>query len=157
MKRNFLILITLILTSFSIAFGQRVKNGKIEDEVWFTVRTINRHWAITENMDSLGMYIHPDMVIISPDSKERMKGKPAIMNSYRNYAQYAQTVSLKEFDPLVQLYNHNKVSIVTYYYELEIKDQEGKVHRFTGRDMYTLVKSRNKWLAVAQQYSPIPQ
>ncbi len=73
-------------------------------------------------MDSLGLYIHPDMVLINPETAERMQGKSDIIESYRSYANYAQTISLKESDPLILLYNGNETAIVTYYYDLKIKD-----------------------------------
>ena len=130
---------------------------KIKVDAWSAVTTINRHWAITENMDSLGLFIHSDMVIIFPDSKERMEGKSNIIESYRGYADYAQTIHFKETDPLIQLYNDNKTAIVTYYYDLEIRTPSGEIQKFTGRDMYTLIKEGNNWLAVAQHYSPMPK
>ena len=46
-------------------------------------------------MDSLGFFLHPDMVIISPDTKDRLKGKTNIIESYREYVDYAQTISLR--------------------------------------------------------------
>lgn len=130
---------------------------KIKEDAWNTVKTINRHWAITENMDSLGLFIHPDMVIIFPDSKERMVGKSEIIKSYQSYADYAQTISLKETNPLIQLYNENKTAIVTYYYELEMQIPNGETQKFAGRDMYTLINDKGRWFAVAQHYSPIPE
>jgi ketosteroid isomerase-like protein len=156
MSKN-LILFGLALFFFSSAFGQVDNTEKIKDNAWNTIKTINRHWAITENMDSLGLLIHPDMVIIFPDSNERMQGKSNIIESYSNYANYAQTISLIETDPLIQLYNENKTAIVTYYYDLEIKIPNGELQKFSGRDMYTLINEKGKWIAVAQQYSPMPK
>lgn len=157
MRKKYLILFGLTLNFISSGFSQGDNTGKIKDDVWNTVKTINHHWAITENMDSLGLFIHPDMVIIIPDSKERMKGKSKIIESYQSYAKYAQTISLQEKNPLIQLYNDNNTAIVTYYYDLEIKTPSGETQKFTGRDMYTLIFENGKWIAVAQQYSPMPK
>jgi hypothetical protein len=157
MRKRYLILFVLTFTFFSSGFCQIENSEKIKADVWNTIKTINRHWAITENMDSLGLFIHPDMVIIFPDSKERMQGKSKIIESYRSYANYAQTISMKETNPLIQLYNENITAIVTYYYDLEIKIPTGETQTFTGRDMYTLIYNNGKWIAVAQQYSPMPK
>ena len=156
MKIKYLLPIILVLIAFFSWYYLVNKTGTIKDEVWNTVKTINRHWAITENMDSLGLYIHPDMVLINPETAERMQGKSDIIKSYRSYADYAQTISLKESDPLILLYNGNETAIVTYYYDLKIKDPGEKLHRFKGRDMYTLIRDNGQWLAVAQHFSPMP-
>lgn len=126
---------------------------KTKREVWNTVKEINRHWAITENMDSLALFLHPDMVIFSPDGKERLVDKDSILQSYRNYIQYAETTSMVETEPLIQLYNDNKTAIVTYYNELKIKTQADDFQYFRCKDMYTLIYENNKWYVVAQHYS----
>jgi len=157
MRKKYLILFGLTLIFISSGFSQSDNTEKIKVDVWNTVKRINHHWAITEKMDSLGLFIHPDMVIIFPDSKERIQGKSKIIESYQSYANYAQTISLEETNPLIQLYNDNKTAIVTYYYDLEIKIPSGEIQKFSGRDMYTLIFDNSKWIAVAQQYSPMPK
>jgi hypothetical protein len=157
MRTKKLILFALTLISFLSGFSQVDNSEKVKADAWNAVKMINRHWAITENMDSLGLFIHPDMVIIIPDAKERMQGKAKIIESYRSYANYAQTISLIETDPLIQLYNDTKTAVVTYYYDLEIKIPSGEIQKFTGRDMYTLIYNKDMWIAVAQQYSPMPK
>ncbi|MDR2949263.1 MAG: nuclear transport factor 2 family protein [Prevotella sp.] len=122
-------------------------------EVWNTVKEINRHWAITENMDSLALCLHNEMVIFYPDRKERLVGKDSILQSYRKYTQYAETISMEETEPLVQLYNDNKTAIVTYYNDLKIKTQDGDIQSFRCKDMYTLIYENGRWYAVAQHYS----
>ncbi len=154
MKKH-LILTGLAFMLYTTVFCQNSNTEKAKTEAWNTVRTINRHWAFTENMDSLGLYLHPEMVLILPSSKERMKGKSVIIESYRKFTKIAKTISLKELDPLIQLYNNNTTAIVTFYYILEIKIADGEVQKFTGRDMYTLVKENNMWIAVAQHYSSV--
>ncbi|NUQ82409.1 MAG: nuclear transport factor 2 family protein [Bacteroidetes bacterium] len=146
----------LALTLYTSGHCQNLTDDEIKTEAWNTVKTINRHWAITENMDSLGLFIHPDMVIFLPDTPERMRGKASIIESYQSYANYAQTISFIETDPLIQLYNENKTAVVTYYYTLEFLTSAGETRRFNGRDMYTFIYDNGRWVAVAQQYTQIP-
>ncbi len=122
-------------------------------KVWNTVRSINRHWAITENMDSLGLFLHDDMVIFSPGGKERLQGKNNILSVYREYAQYAETISLSETEPVIQLYNDNKTAVVSYFSDFKIKIPGGEIQDFYCKDMYTLIFENKKWYAVAQHYS----
>lgn len=154
MKTSYLYFIGIALILSAPAFCQTESPEKME--AWNTVRTINRLWAITENMDSLGLYIHQDMVIFSPDSKDRLQRRTSIIDAYSQYAAYAQTVSFKEYNPMVQLYNNNQTAVVTYYYDLVIKTPTGETQKFNARDMYTLIRDQGRWIAVAQYYAPIP-
>jgi ketosteroid isomerase-like protein len=134
-----------------------VRNNETDDavkqNVWNTVKSINKHIAFTENMDSLALFLHDDMVIFYPETKNRSEGKENIIKSYKDYTSYAETIKLEETDPSIQLYNNNKTAIVTYYFDFVIKTPEGEIQTFLGKDMYTLVKENNKWYAVAQHYS----
>ncbi|WP_029904566.1 nuclear transport factor 2 family protein [Prevotella sp. 10(H)] len=128
-----------------------VNKQDIEKEAWNTVRNINRHWAITEDMDSLSMFIHPDMVLISPDGTTY--GKDSIIQAYRKYAEYAETISMEETEPMIHLYNDNKTAIVNYKNTLKIRTATDEIQSFSCRDLYTLIFENNKWIAVAQHYS----
>jgi ketosteroid isomerase-like protein len=125
----------------------------VKQNVWNTVRSINKHLAFTENMDSLALFIHDDMVMFYPGGKNRLEGKENIMKSYKDYTSYAETIKLEETDPKIQLYNNNKIAVVTYYFDFVIKIPKGEIQTFSGKDMYTLVKENDRWYAVAQHYS----
>jgi len=122
-------------------------------QVWNTVKTINYHWAITEDMDSLALYIHNDMIIYAPGNKELSQGKEHIIRLYKAYAESAETLDLKEEEPVIYLYNENKTAVVSYLATLKIMTSNGKVETFQVKDMYTLVYENGRWYAVAQHYS----
>ena len=154
MKRIYLIIILPLFAScINVQNNQNGTDDMIKQDIWNTVKNINRHWAFTENMDSLALFIHDDMVMFYPGPKDRLEGKKNIIKSYQEYASYAETVKLEEIEPKIQLYNNNKLAIVSYYGELVIKTQEGEVQTFSVKDMYTLINENDKWYAVAQHYS----
>lgn len=127
------------------------QGAQTAQEAWNTVRRINRHWAITENLDSLGLYLHPDMVLVSPDGM--VQGKNRILEAYRSYAAYAQTLEMEETKPVIQLYNGHKTAVVTYRNDLTIRTADNRIESFACRDMYTLIFEQGKWRAVAQHYA----
>jgi hypothetical protein len=131
----------------------RQTEENIKQTAWNTVKSINRHWAITENIDRLSLFLHDDMVIFSPGGKERVRGKDNIIKSYEDFARYSETVSLTETEPVIQLYNGNKTAVVSYFGDLTIKTSEDKIQSFSCKDMYTLVFENDRWQAVAQHYS----
>jgi ketosteroid isomerase-like protein len=140
---------------FCFLFGcnhVRQSDESIRPEAWNTVKSINRHWAITENMDSLRVFLHDDMVMFFPGGRERLRGKENIIQSYEDFARYSETISLNETEPVIQLYNGNKTAIVSYFGDLTIKTEWG-IQTFFCKDMYTLVFEDGRWQAVAQHYS----
>jgi hypothetical protein len=140
---------------FCFFFGccDNQSDEKIKQEAWNTVKSINRHWAITENMDSLRLFLHDDMVIFSPGGRERLRGKDNIIKSSEDFARYSETVSLSETEPVIQLYNGNKTAVVSYFGDLTIKTPDGEIQSFFCKDMYTLIFENGRWQAVAQHYS----
>jgi len=151
MKR---ILFFLFLPCFLLANALNTdeeKSGKLKQKAWQTVQTINRLWAITEDMDSLSLFVHDQMILISPGGV--IQGKENIINSYRKYTESAETTHFLESEPFIQLYNHDQTVIISYDSDLKIKDAEGVVQSFRCRDMYTLIAENDRWIAVAQYYS----
>lgn len=57
------------------------KAEKIAREVRNTVRTINRFWTATQDIDSPSLYVHDDIVVFSPG--DRAYGKEAVMRGCR--------------------------------------------------------------------------
>ena len=149
--KNALIAGFFMTLHFSLS-GQDAGAERIKAEVWNTVKTINRLWTTTEDLDSLGLFIHPDMIIIFPGMKE-MVGEEEVMGMYRTFTDLAETLSFQESTPVIQLFNNNTTAVVTYTYDLEIKLEDGAIRQATGRDLYTLVKESGRWVAVGQHYS----
>ena len=146
--------LSIIFCFFFGCFDNRSQSDEnVRQDAWNTVKSINRHWAITENMDSLSLFLHDDMVIFAPGGKERLRGKNDIIKSYEDYARYAETVSLSETEPVIQLYNGNKTAVVTYFADLMIKTPDEKIQSFFCKDMYMLIFENGQWQAVAQHYS----
>ena len=144
----------LLLSSVGIicaCFSEKNDIEIIKNDVWNTIKTINHLWAITENIDSLNLFIHDDMILISPE--KMLFGKNEIIKSYKENADYTETLSLTEREPIIKLYNDNKTVVVSYYCDLTVKTLDGKLRSFCCKDMYTLVFERGKWVAVAQHYS----
>lgn len=148
--RHFHILMLLCLLTGCGATSSQSGTQTAQD-AWSTVRTINRHWALTEDMDSLALHLHEDMVVVSPDGM--LRGKRQIIDAYHTYADYAQTLQMEETEPVIQLYHDGKTAVVTYRNNLKIQTTDNRIESFSCRDMYTLVREAGEWRAVAQHYS----
>jgi hypothetical protein len=125
---------------------------KSKEEVWKTVRDLNDAWT-KGNPDDLKKYFHEEMVAITPTDIKRREGREACIQDWKEFSKVAKIHKWKESDPKIQIYG--QTAIVTYYFELSF-EREGRVIDFGGRDMYVFVKEDNRWLAVADHFSPNP-
>jgi hypothetical protein len=65
----------------------------------------------------------------------------------------AKIHSWKQIDPKIQIYGNT--AVVTYYFEISF-ERGGQKIDFAGRDMYVFIMEGNRWLAVADHFSPNP-
>jgi len=125
---------------------------KTKKEIWKTLRDLNNTWT-KGNPDDLKKYFHADMVAITPTDRKRREGREACVRDWVEFSKVAKIHSWKEIDPKIQIYGNT--AIVTYYFELSF-EREGQKMDFAGRDMYVFVMEGNRWLAVADHFSPNP-
>ncbi len=131
-------------------------HSEIKEEVWQTIKTINHLWSEEKNAEALRYYFHRDMVLIIPQNREIIEGVEAIISSYKNYLQAIKIHYFKELDPKIQIFGYGNLVVATYYYDMEAEINK-QIIKPQGRDMYTFVKENEKWLAVANQFSPFPK
>jgi len=129
---------------------------EITGEVWDRVRSMNRCWAVDEDLERLADHFHEKVVLISPGERERVDGINAVVANYKEFIDGAEVTSLKENSPKVQLYGDDRFAVVTYYYDLSYL-WEGEAVEAKGRDMIILVKDGGEWRIVGQQFSSFPQ
>ena len=131
-------------------------NSDVKDEVWTFIQKINQVWGTEKNPDALADFFHEEIVFIGPTPRERIEGRNALIESYWDFVNSANIIHVKEFKPLIQIYGDNSFAIVTYYYEVLV-ESEGQEVKVDGRDMYSLIKEKGRWWAVANQFSSFPK
>ena len=130
-----------------IYFQDRTKK-----EVWKTLRDLNETW-VKGNPYNLKKYFHADMVAITPTDRKRREGREACVQDWAEFSKVAKIHSWKEIDPKIQIYGNT--AVVTYYFEISFERERQKID-FGGRDMYVFIMENNRWLAVADHFSPNP-
>lgn len=130
--------------------------NELESTIWKTVQAINRCWTCGDlsELSKLKTFFHDTMVAITPTDKLRLEGKRACFDGWAGFCRRTEITSWKETDPKVQVYGDS--AVVTYYYHLSL-EIEGQKMDMAGRDMLVLIKEDEKWIAVADQFSPFPQ
>lgn len=121
-------------------------------EIWATVRALNDAWT-QGRPDELQRYFHRQMVAIAASERLRRVGAQACIAGWTAFAEAARISDWREIEPLIQVYG--EAAVVSYYFEMSctIAGQEA---RFSGRDMFFLVRENGRWWAVADQFSNYP-
>ena len=124
----------------------------VRQQVWKTLTDMNDCWTKGDGSD-LVRYFHPRMVAIVPSSRERLVGRDACVAAWVGFAKSTTILSWKAIDPQIELFDN--IAVVTYYFNIHF-EMNGQTIEMNGRDMFTFVKEDDRWLAVADQYSPNP-
>lgn len=124
----------------------------VQQEVWNTVRALNDAWT-KGNPDDLVNYFHPKMIAITATDRNRRDGGAACIAGWKGFANAATIHHWKEIDPVINIYGNS--AVVAYYFDMSFS-LGGQTINMGGRDMFFFVKESDRWMAVADQYSPYP-
>jgi uncharacterized protein (TIGR02246 family) len=117
---------------------------KAQKEIWQVVKDMNDAW-VKGRPENLVNFFHEDMVIVGPDLQKRGEGRQACVKSYEDFCTRATVHDFKEMDLRIDVYDDT--AIATYSYEITY-EMNGKTFHETGRDVFVLVRERNKWWTV---------
>jgi ketosteroid isomerase-like protein len=108
------------------------------------VREINEHWR-NKRYERIGELLADDVVIAPSGSGDRVQGRSAYVQSYRDYDQAARTLEFHPGDPRIDVVGDVAVAVCPFDIAYEI---EGKTHREHGRDVLVMSRSDGSWKVV---------
>lgn len=115
-----------------------------QDTLRQTIQNINSAW-INNKTEELHNYLHPDIVIMTPDLHENIKGREACINSYKDFVSNSVLKDYKESDFVINIFSNTAVA--SYQFDI-MYEMNGKTYSETGRDLFVFTKENEKWLAV---------
>jgi uncharacterized protein DUF4440 len=131
--------------------GSRERDeSRIKDEVWETVRSVNRSW-LGYDMEALSSHCHPDVVIVAPGFGRRSEGRQASLSSYEGFISMATVEHFTETDPTIDLCDDT--AVVTYRIEIAA-DVDGRPYAEQGRELHVLKRTDNRWLSIWRMVVP---
>jgi len=129
---------------------------EVKNEVWETVKALNRLWTVENKADNLTKYFHERMIAVTPTDRLRREGRKACVAGWKAFTDNAVAHYWKEIDPLIEIFGDGKFAVVAYYFEMSA-EIGGQTIKLEGRDMFSLVKEDGKWWVISDQFSPYPQ
>ncbi len=107
-----------------------------------TVERINGLW-LAGRYDEIGDFLAEDAVVAPPGSDERVRGRQAYVQSYRDYDRACTTRDFVPSEPQVDVVGDVAVAVCPFFIEYEM---QGEVRRERGRDVLVFTRIDGQWL-----------
>ena len=121
-----------------------------QEEIWKIVKEINDSWLLGRP-ESLDSYFHNDVVFVAPGFSQRIEGRAACIDSFRNFCANAKVREYKPSDPAIDICD--ETAIATYSFKIDY-DLDTESFNEGGRDVWVFVRDKEKWLAVWRTIIP---
>jgi ketosteroid isomerase-like protein len=108
------------------------------------IHAINECWRL-KDYEGIVEFLTEDVVIAPPGSDERIYGRAAYVQSYRDYDQSAETQEFLPGDPKVDLAGNTAVAVCPF--EVVYKLQ-GTKHHEKGKNILVFSLSHGRWKVV---------
>ena len=113
------------------------------DDIEQIVDDFNSGWT-AGNFEVIDTILHDEVVFVAPDLKTKLSGKPACLQSIKDYVSSAKTKVFEVKEKDIQIWNQTAVISIDYYIEYEMNDES---YRERGLEFWTLEKA-DKWQMV---------
>lgn len=108
------------------------------------IQQINEDW-LNKRYAEIGNLVSENVVIVPPGFANRIQGRDAYVQSYRDYDKSATTHTFSPNEPIIDLIGDTAVAVYTFYIVYEI---DGKTYKENGRELLVLSCSSGAWLVV---------
>ena len=121
-----------------------------QKEIGRIVRAINAAW-VQGSPGEMAAYLDARMVMVQPGFQERLMGREACIESYREFASHAVIHSYEEDEATVDL--RGDTAIASYRYAMEY-EMGGELYHDAGHDVFVLMRAECGWRAVWRTLIP---
>lgn len=109
--------------------------------IGIVIREINESWR-AGRYDNIGRHLADDVVIAPPASDQRVRGREAYVQSYRDYDQAATTQEFSAGEPRIDVVGDVAVAVCPFFVVYEL---EGRILRERGTDLLVLARAGDGW------------
>ena len=113
------------------------------DAVLATLQAINHAWT-TGDFTGFDELFREDVAMAMPGFGDRVAGRAALTDSYRQFAAACTLLAYSEGEPMVELFDD--AAIATYPFTISY-EMEGNRYDESGRDLFLLLKQEGRWQA----------
>jgi hypothetical protein len=121
-----------------------------QHEVWQVLQEINDSW-VQGRPEDLERHFHPDVVFVAPGFQQRLEGRAACVDSFRDFCSTATVHDYRTANPSVDVVT--ETAVATYAFEIEY-GLGSESFSEAGRDMWVFVRDQDRWLAIWRTIVP---
>ena len=114
------------------------------DGIMRTVDELNRTWR-NQRFEELGQFFDEHIVMKGPGFKDLVPGREALVQSYANFMKQSKVTEFAASNH--SIHSWGDTAAATYDWTIGY-EQDGKVHRDSGQEMFVFVRRGPRWLAV---------
>ena len=121
-----------------------------QEEIWQIVKEINDSWVLGRP-ENLNNYFHNEIVFVAPGFSQRIEGRAACVDSFRDFCASARLRDYKPADPSIDVCGETAIATCSFKIEYDLGNEsfdEG------GRDVWVFARNEGKWLAVWRTIIP---
>ncbi len=105
---------------------------------------ITRAWRTNRPEDLTG-YLHPDITMALPGFQGSVKGREALVDSFKEFCDHARVIEYDETDETIHIVGD--VAIASFHFAMIYERSACREHS-TGRDIWAFERRDERWLAV---------
>ena len=120
------------------------KNLSDESAIQHIIEKITKLW-LQKKYDAIGEFLSEQVVIAPPGTEERIRGREAYVNSYRDYDRAATTLEFTAGKQEIDIIGDVAVALCPFVIVYKLKDE---TYREKGRDMLVFSKKAGEWCVV---------
>lgn len=113
-----------------------------EEAIRHVIEKINTCWQ-EKRYGEIGAFLAENAVIAAPGSDQRVRGRDAYVQSYRDYDQTATTHEFNASDPQIDIVGNVAVAVCPFSVVYEMEE---KMYRESGHDILVFSRSNERWL-----------
>lgn len=117
---------------------------ELQREAWSVVHAINEAW-VNNRAGKIGVHLHPECVMASPDFDQYLRGKEAVVQSYVDYTQQAKTMAFGIANASVDIFGDTAIVNATFVVTYALA---GKTYEGGGREVWVLKRANDRWYGV---------
>jgi uncharacterized protein (TIGR02246 family) len=122
-------------------------------QVAHTVRQLNRTW-LEGKVEDLARFFDPDVTLAAPGFAQRLVGRDAVLDSYRDFLEQATLHHFEMLEPNIHVVGGTAIATCPYETEYSVGGQRWKGD---GHDVLVLLEKDGAWRVIWRHLAAGPE
>jgi ketosteroid isomerase-like protein len=112
-----------------------------QSEIARIIQRINDSW-LSKSYDEIGNHLADGVILAPPGSANRIRGRQAYVQSYRDYDSAAKTHSFQPSEPVIDVIGDIAIAVTPFSITYEM---QGVIHNEKGEELLVFSRDSGNW------------